>query len=326
MRFLKQSTSVDVPIGPFVDSTDGFTEESGLTLTQPDIRLKKNGGAWAQKAAAQTLTHEENGWYEVTLDATDTDTLGQLMLAVDESGALPVWHEFMVMPANVWDSLFGADLLQVDATQLLGTAIATPTVAGVLEVDVTHIGGDAQSATDLKDFADAGYDPVTNKVQGVVLTDTVTTYTGNTVQTGDAFARLGAPAGASVSADVAAVKAETASIQTDTNDIQTRVPAALVGGRMSSDIGAVSANAITAAGLDPDVGTELADALLNRDMSAGTDTNARSPRNALRFLRNKWSIAAGTLTVTKEDDATSAWTAALTTDAAAVPIITSDPA
>jgi hypothetical protein len=125
---------------------------------------------------------------------------------------------------------------------------------------------------------------------------------------------------------VAAVKAETASIQTDTNDIQTRVPAALVGGRMSSDIGAVSANAITAAGLDPDVGTELADALLNRDMSAGTDTNARSPRNALRFLRNKWSIAAGTLTVTKEDDATSAWTAALTTDAAAVPIITSDPA
>ena len=35
-------------------------------------------------------------------------------------------------------------------------------------------------------------------------------------QTGDAFARLGAPAGASVSADVAAVKAETASILEDT--------------------------------------------------------------------------------------------------------------
>lgn len=38
---------------------------------------------------------------------------------------------------------------------------------------------------------------------------------------GDAFARLGAPAGASVSADVAAVKAETATIVADTNELQT---------------------------------------------------------------------------------------------------------
>lgn len=40
-------------------------------------------------------------------------------------------------------------------------------------------------------------------------------------QTGDAFARLGAPAGASVSADVAALKAETALIVADTNELQT---------------------------------------------------------------------------------------------------------
>jgi len=72
--------------------------------------------------------------------------------------------------------------------------------------------------------------------------------------------------------------------------------------------------------------TQNADALLKRDMSAVTGESARSPLNALRFLRNKWSVAAGTLTVTKEDDATSAWTAAISTDAAAVPIIGSDPA
>lgn len=39
----------------------------------------------------------------------------------------------------------------------------------------------------------------------IQLVDTVTTYTGNTLQTGDSYARLGAPAGASVSADIAAV-------------------------------------------------------------------------------------------------------------------------
>lgn len=47
--------------------------------------------------------------------------------------------------------------------------------------------------------------------------DTLTTYTGNTVQTGDSYARLGAPAGASVSADVAAVKTDTGNIVTTTN-------------------------------------------------------------------------------------------------------------
>jgi hypothetical protein len=53
-------------------------------------------------------------------------------------------------------------------------------------------------------------------------------------QTGDGYARLGAPAGASHAADVAAVKAV--------------LPAALVGGRMDSSIGAVASGAIAAAG------------------------------------------------------------------------------
>lgn len=121
-RIIKQSTSVDLPIGPFLDDTDGKTPETTLTITQPDIRLKKNAGAWAQKNAAQTLTHEENGNYEVTLDATDTNTLGLLRLHVNESGALPVWEDFWVVTPNFFDSLFSTDLFQVDLTQWLGSA------------------------------------------------------------------------------------------------------------------------------------------------------------------------------------------------------------
>jgi len=71
--------------------------------------------------------------------------------------------------------------------------------------------------------------------------------------------------------------------------------------------------------------TDNADALLNRDMGAVSDTNARSPLNALRFLRNKFSSAAGVLTVTKENDTDTAWTATLTSDAAAEPIVGIDP-
>lgn len=72
--------------------------------------------------------------------------------------------------------------------------------------------------------------------------------------------------------------------------------------------------------------TQNADALLNRDMSAVSDINARSPLNALRFLRNLWSISGTTLTVKKEDDITTAWTSVVTPAPGADPISGSDPA
>ncbi len=48
-------------------------------------------------------------------------------------------------------------------------------VTNRVTANVDQIGGSAQSLTDLKDFADTGYDPATHKVQGVVLVDTTTT-------------------------------------------------------------------------------------------------------------------------------------------------------
>lgn len=42
------------------------------------------------------------------------------------------------------------------------------------------------------------------KISEVILTDTVTTYTGNTPQTGDSFALLGTPANGTIAADIAA--------------------------------------------------------------------------------------------------------------------------
>jgi len=201
-------------------------------------------------------------------------------------------------------------------------------------------------------------------------------------QTGDAYARLGAPAGASVSADVAAIKSDSAAILIDTAEIgaagagltalATAANLATVAGYLDTEIAAIladtnelqtdwanggrldlildarasqtsvddlptNAELATAlgtaddatlaaiAGLSIPTATQNADALLNRDMSAVTDTNARSPLNALRFIRNKWSISGTTLTVTKEDDSTSAWTATVTAAPGADPISGNDP-
>jgi len=52
----------------------------------------------------------------------------------------------------------------------------------------------------------------------------------------------------------------------------------------------------------------------------------RTVRSALRYVRNKVSISGSTMTVAQEDDATSAWTAALTTSPGVDPVTTIDPA
>lgn len=67
-------------------------------------------------------------------------------------------------------------------------------------------------------------------------------------------------------------------------------------------------------------------AILKRDWTGITGEAARSMLNALRFLRNKWSISGSTLTVTKENDSDAAWTSQVSGDAGADPIVGSDPA
>jgi hypothetical protein len=123
------------------------------------------------------------------------------------------------------------------------------------------------------------------------------------------------------------------------DEVQTRTIAAV------TTVNGLAANTVTAAALAADAVAEIqsglatsaevgavptaienADALLNRDMSAVSDTESRSPLNALRFIRNKWSISGTTLTVTKEDDTASAWTATVTATPGADPITGNDPA
>jgi len=131
MLFLREDTAVTVMIGPFVDATDGATAEIALTITSAEVFLSKNGGAFAAKHEGTALTHDEahNGFYTCPLDTTDTNTAGVLILAINESGALPVWAEFMIMPTQVWDSFFSTDLLQVHAAEISNGLITAAAIA-----------------------------------------------------------------------------------------------------------------------------------------------------------------------------------------------------
>jgi hypothetical protein len=65
--------------------------------------------------------------------------------------------------------------------------------------------------------------------------------------------------------------------------------------------------------------TTIADAVLNRKLDStgdGTDTlNERTVRSALRAMRNKVVVASGVMTVSKEDDTATAWSATLSNTA-----------
>jgi hypothetical protein len=174
MRYLRQSTAADVPIGPFVDATDGVTAETALTITQPDVRLKKNAGAWAQKAAAQTLSHEENGFYEVTLDATDTDTLGLLRVAVAESGAAPVWEDFLVITAQEYDRLFTATGQRQLGLVATGTAQSATSTTVVLASGETFADDVPNGMTLVVHGSTQGYSQVRQVTDYVGSTDTAT--------------------------------------------------------------------------------------------------------------------------------------------------------
>lgn len=115
---LKQSTAVDVLIGPFVDSGDGYTAESGIS---PSVKLSKNGQALAAKNDATTPVHDADGFYNCELDATDTNTVGTLVLSVVGSAtSLPVRHEFQVVEEAVYDMLYGSG-----ASGPLGVTLST---------------------------------------------------------------------------------------------------------------------------------------------------------------------------------------------------------
>lgn len=107
MIYLKQSTaSQEVPLGRFVDSTDGDTEETGLTIANTDIKIWKNGATTLANKNSGGATHIANGIYYAVLDATDTNTLGPLKIFVHVSGARPVELECAVLTAGAYDEHF----------------------------------------------------------------------------------------------------------------------------------------------------------------------------------------------------------------------------
>ena len=119
----------------------------------------------------------------------------------------------------------------------------------------------------------------------------VNTLDGHTAQTGDNYARIGAPAGASVSADVAAVKSDTAATLTDTG---TTIPAQI--SALNDPTAAAIATAVLTTAMTEAYSTD-----------GGTKTVAQALYEIAAMLQEA-SASGTTLTIKKVDGSTTAMT------------------
>lgn len=185
--------------------------------------------------------------------------------------------------------------------------------------------------------AETNYDLVAFTFTGTgAIPVTVQVYT----ITGDAFARLGAPAGASIAADLltidnlvddlesrlgtpsdlgggATIAANLADIEAQTDDIgaagagltaiTNRLPASLVSGRIDASVGAVAADAITAAAIADvaiDAGAIAADAITAAKIAAGAiDRATFAADTGLATIRSNTAQAGATSTITLDASA-----------------------
>jgi len=140
MFIIRQSTSTTVLIGPYVDDTDFKTAETGLTIANTDIRVSKNGANIVAKNSGGG-THDENGWYAITLDATDSSAVGTLQIHSVVAGALPVWMEFQVVEENVYDAIYvsGAGIGTDVASILTDTGTTIPATITTIDTNVDAI-------------------------------------------------------------------------------------------------------------------------------------------------------------------------------------------
>lgn len=260
---------------------------SPATGKSPAVTISKNGAAFASPIGA--VTEIANGWYKVAGNATDSNTLGPLLLHVTEASSDNTDDCFPVVAYNPQDAVHlglsclpntaittnaslitsgsgtaqlsvtggratadvvywnGAGVVgtntagvpvvdvirwigtlvainvagvpEVDVIRWVGGAVPAPNVTGRPLVDLSHILGTASAGAVGYVGVDWGHvnapsTAVNLSATTINLVNTITTYTGNTVQTGDSYARLGAPAGASIAADLAEIEGETDTIPT----------------------------------------------------------------------------------------------------------------
>lgn len=201
---------------------DVFLDE--LILAQADIVIIKGAEGGTSSSSDQTTASTPaavdngNDVFSVPLTADDLNFTGRARVIVNPAGALPQAFDIEVVTklstAALADIETDTQAIEAD-TQDLQTQIGTAG-AGLNNIP-WNAAWDAEVESEVTDALNA-YDPPTNA---------------------EVEARTLAAANYATAASLATIDGKVDTIETGTGDIQSRIPAALVGGRMDASVGAI---------------------------------------------------------------------------------------
>ncbi len=164
-RILKENTATRITVGPFLDVGDGFTPELALTVTGihltlcvddagvPALALDADATASAGVNDMVHITNDNAGFYDLELTAANVNYTGRAILAcIDDSEHLPVFHEFQIVSALVYDSLWtDGDTLDVNVTAMAAGTVTAGAIAAAAIDNATFAAdvGDTAYATNI---------------------------------------------------------------------------------------------------------------------------------------------------------------------------------
>lgn len=277
MSYLLKSSQTNRPLlFLLVDSTDHVTGKTGLT---PTVTISKNGAAFASPAG--TVSEIGSGWYKVAGNATDTGTLGPLLLHATGTAADPTDVQYEVVAFD-------------PETTSMGLALAkTTNITGFNDLSAAQVNTEADTA-----LADVGLTTtVTGRIDAAITTRLAPTVAARTLDvsaTGEAgvdWANVGAPTTtvnlsgttvATVSGNVTgSVGSVTGAVGSVTGDVGGNVTGSVgsvaTGGIVSASFAAgainaaaIATDAIGAAELAADAVTEIVNGVWNELQSGHT--------------------------------------------------------
>ena len=227
----------------------------------------KSGVTWTVRrcidgtfaAATGTATEDgTTGWYKFALSQADTNG-NDIGFNFTGTGAVPQTINIVTTAADPTDAAdFGLTNLDAAissrmATYTQPTGFLAATFPSGTVANTTNItAGTVTTATNLTNLP-------TIPANWLTAAGTAADFTAE-IQSGLATA------------------AALSTVQADTDDIQSRLPAALVSGRIDASVGAIAANAITAASMAADVATEIRSVASGTSDSGSTTTMVDAAR------------------------------------------------
>ncbi len=231
---MKGHYRLDIPNACLTGATDVIIELSGATnmapcrleieLTATDNQDAVHGGMSALPNTAcatnASLLTSGTGTDQLSVSSGRVDIGKALGTAVtlDANNVLNVstkyWGGTVIVATSlpVGTAAGASGGLLISGSNAGTTTLGALTVTGATTLTGAVSLGSTLGVTGVATFTAGIAANITGNLIGTV--STLTTYTGNTPQTGDAYLRLGAPVGASISADIAEIEADTDTLTT----------------------------------------------------------------------------------------------------------------